>query len=70
MGRLATGVIQRFGNAGRGIITAPITWQIDVLRYATIGLGSGRAIVLESAAFVLFTLASFWAAMRALERAG
>jgi ABC-2 type transport system permease protein len=48
----------------------PITWQIDVLRYATIGLGSGRAIVLESAAFVLFTLASFWAAIRALERAG
>jgi ABC-2 type transport system permease protein len=48
----------------------PITWQIDVLRYATIGLGSGRAMVLESLAFVLFTLASFWAAIRALERAG
>jgi ABC-2 type transport system permease protein len=40
----------------------PITWQVDVLRYATIGVGDPRAIVLESAAFVVFTLASFLAA--------
>jgi ABC-type multidrug transport system permease subunit len=45
----------------------PITWQVDVLRYATIGYGNPMHIALEAAAFVLFTLASFWLAVRALE---
>jgi ABC-type multidrug transport system permease subunit len=44
----------------------PITWHVDVLRYATIGLGDPAAIALESGAFVLFTLASFVAAVLAL----
>jgi ABC-type multidrug transport system permease subunit len=44
----------------------PITWHVDVLRYATIGLGDPVAIALESAAFVLFTLGSFGVAVVAL----
>ena len=46
----------------------PITWQVDVLRYATIGLGDPVLITLESIAFVLFTLGSFAAAVLALRR--
>jgi ABC-type multidrug transport system permease subunit len=46
----------------------PITWQVDVLRYATIGVGDPRRIVLESAAFVLFAIVSFVAAVAALRR--
>jgi ABC-2 type transport system permease protein len=48
----------------------PITWQIDVLRYATIGVGDAAAVAIESAAFVVFTVASFAAAVHALEDAG
>ncbi len=48
----------------------PITWHVDVLRYATIGVGASRALAFESAAFVVFTAVSFWAAVRALEREG
>jgi ABC-2 type transport system permease protein len=47
----------------------PITWQVDVLRYATIGLGSATVVALEGAAFVLFTLAGFAIAIRSLEEA-
>lgn len=46
----------------------PITWQVDVLRFATIGLGEPRTIALEAAAFVVFTMAAFWMAVWALER--
>jgi ABC-2 type transport system permease protein len=46
----------------------PITWQVDVLRYATIGLGSPSSIALESALFVVFTLACFGGALHALMR--
>jgi ABC-2 type transport system permease protein len=48
----------------------PITWQIDVLRYATIGIGHPQAIAIEAAAFLVFTAASFAMAIRALEEAG
>lgn len=44
----------------------PITWQVDVLRYATIGLGNPRTLVWEAAAFVVFTVGSFWFCLRAL----
>ena len=44
----------------------PITWQVDVVRYATIGLGDPRLIALEAAAFVLFTAGSFAVAVHAL----
>ena len=48
----------------------PITWQIDVLRYATIGVGDAGRIAIEAAAFLLFTGVSFAAAIRALRNAG
>jgi ABC-type multidrug transport system permease subunit len=46
----------------------PITWQVDILRYASIGMGSGSVAALEGAGFVLFTVASFVVALRTLER--
>ncbi len=46
----------------------PITWQIDLLRYSSIGLGSPRLIALESAAFVLFAAACFLLAVRSLQQ--
>jgi hypothetical protein len=39
-----------------------------VLRYATIGLGDPRRVALESAAFLVFTIGSFAAAVVALRR--
>ena len=46
----------------------PITWQVDLMRYATIGLGDGRQLALEAIAFCAFTLVAFWAAMDSLQR--
>jgi ABC-2 type transport system permease protein len=46
----------------------PITWQVDVLRHASIGLGTPRVIAIESAAFVLFSAVSFVLARYTLER--
>src|SRR5579859_4261213 len=48
----------------------PITWQVDVLRYGSIGLGAPRALALEGIAFVLFALASFAWAVRSLREQG
>jgi ABC-2 type transport system permease protein len=45
----------------------PVTWQVDVLRYATIGVGDPARIALESGAFVLFTLGAFAVAVLALQ---
>lgn len=45
----------------------PITWQIDVLRYATIGVGAWRTVAMEAALFTGFAAAAFLAAVRALE---
>ena len=44
----------------------PITWQVDVLRYATVGIGDPGRIAIESTAFVLFSLAAFVGATLAL----
>jgi ABC-type multidrug transport system permease subunit len=44
----------------------PITWHVDVLRYATVGLGDPTLILIESGAFVLFTAGAFAAAVHAL----
>jgi ABC-2 type transport system permease protein len=41
----------------------PITWLVDVLRYSTIGVGNTAALPIESAAFVVFTAASFAGAL-------
>ena len=48
----------------------PITWHIDVLRYASIGVGDSRGIAIEALAFLVFTAVAFAAAIRALEDAG
>jgi energy-coupling factor transporter ATP-binding protein EcfA2 len=47
----------------------PITWHVDVLRYATVGIGSAATVALESVAFLAFTAASFAVAVRSLNRA-
>ena len=45
----------------------PITWHVDVLRYATIGLGDRHRLA-GSRRFVLFTGACFTGALVALKR--
>ena len=44
----------------------PITWQVDVLRFATIGYGNAAAIAVEGMAFIVFSIVSFGLAQRAL----
>jgi ABC-2 type transport system permease protein len=45
----------------------PITWHVDVLRFATIGLGHPPALAWQAAAFVAFSAASFIVATRFLD---
>jgi ABC-2 type transport system permease protein len=44
----------------------PLTWHTDVLRYATVGVGSLNVIAVEGAAFAVFLVIAFWLAVRAL----
>jgi len=44
----------------------PITWHVDILRFATVGIGSPSTLLLEGAAFCAFTAAAFAAALWAL----
>jgi ABC-type multidrug transport system permease subunit len=44
----------------------PITWHVDVLRYATVGLGAAGTVALEAAGFLAFAVAAFAAALWAL----
>ena len=44
----------------------PITWQVDILRYATIGLGNINTLVLEALAFCVFSIICFVIGLRAL----
>lgn len=46
----------------------PITWQVDFLRFSSIGLGDPWRILVETAAFVVFSLASFVYAARCLQQ--
>jgi ABC-2 type transport system permease protein len=46
----------------------PITWHVDVMRYATIGTGDPAWIALEAAGFVIFMVASFVGALVVLRR--
>ncbi len=46
----------------------PITWQVDVVRYATVGIGAASQIAIEAGAFVVFTVAAFACALWALSR--
>jgi ABC-type polysaccharide/polyol phosphate export permease len=46
----------------------PITWQVDVMRYATVGTGDPERLVLEALAFFVFTLGTFGGALWALHQ--
>jgi ABC-2 type transport system permease protein len=46
----------------------PITWHVDVMRYATIGTGHPGQLALEAAGFVIFTIVSFVGALVVLRR--
>jgi ABC-2 type transport system permease protein len=48
----------------------PITWHVDVLRYATVGLGEPATIAIEAVAFVVFSAVFFALAIRFLGRQG
>ena len=46
----------------------PITWQVDVLRYLTIGFGDPHRVAIEAIGFVAFTVAASFAAVHVLNR--
>jgi ABC-2 type transport system permease protein len=46
----------------------PITWQVDILRFSTVGTGDPALLVIEAALFVVFTGVCFAAALVALRR--
>jgi ABC-2 type transport system permease protein len=46
----------------------PITWQVDLLRYATIGIGRPSQLILEAVGFLAFTVSMFGGALLALRR--
>ncbi len=46
----------------------PLTWQTDVLRFLTVGVGNIPMILAETALFGAFLVISFLAALRALKR--
>jgi ABC-2 type transport system permease protein len=45
---------------------SPLTWHTDVLRFATVSVGSLETVILEAGLFMLFLLASFWFALHTL----
>jgi hypothetical protein len=47
-------------------IANPITWQVDLMRYGTIGFGNPRTLLWEAAAFTAFTLICFGISVRSL----
>jgi len=47
----------------------PMTWQVDMLRFSLLGTGSATIVLLESAAFVVFTIIGLALAVRALDDA-
>jgi ABC-type multidrug transport system permease subunit len=44
----------------------PITWQVDLLRYATVGSGDPSTLMLEALGFAAFTVVMFGGALWAL----
>ncbi len=47
----------------------PMTWQVDLLRFSLLGIGSPKVLVLEALALALFTTICLTLAVRALNRA-
>jgi ABC-type multidrug transport system permease subunit len=61
--------IEPLPAAFRAIAMAnPITWHVDVLRFATVGLGDPRRIAIEATGFMAFTAISFVGALVMLQR--
>jgi ABC-type multidrug transport system permease subunit len=48
----------------------PITWQVDLLRFGSIGLGEPARVLVEALAFALFSLVCFFYAVRCLQEQG
>jgi ABC-type multidrug transport system permease subunit len=48
----------------------PITWEVDLMRYGSIGVGESRRLWLEALAFAIFAVASFAYAVRSLREQG
>lgn len=48
----------------------PVTWEVDLFRYSSIGLGVPKQLVFEAIGFALFALASFAYAVRSLRDQG
>jgi ABC-2 type transport system permease protein len=48
----------------------PMTWQVDVLRFSLLGIGSGGTALLEFVGFTAFTLICLSLAVRTINRAG
>lgn len=48
----------------------PMTWQTDVLRYCTLGVGETTLLLWESLAFTVFTLVAFLGAVNAVNHSG
>jgi ABC-2 type transport system permease protein len=44
----------------------PITWEVDLLRFASIGMGDPRQVMMEAAAFATFSVIVFFLAVRSL----
>lgn len=44
----------------------PLTWEIDLLRYGSIGLGEPRQLAIEGLGFTVFVLACFAYAVHSL----
>ena len=47
----------------------PMTWQVDLLRFSLLGIGSPNVLVLEGIALAIFTIVCLTLAVRALNRA-
>jgi ABC-2 type transport system permease protein len=47
----------------------PITWQVDLLRFALLGLGTSSTLIVKAIVLVSFTLASLIVTLRALRPA-
>ncbi|HET6890046.1 MAG TPA: ABC transporter permease [Pyrinomonadaceae bacterium] len=48
----------------------PMTWQVDLLRFSLLGVGSATPLLLEGAATIAFALVCLAFAVRTLNRAG
>ncbi|HLA13278.1 MAG TPA: ABC transporter permease [Pyrinomonadaceae bacterium] len=53
-----------------GAYLNPMTWQVDLLRFSLLGVGSANVLLLEGAAVVVFAAICLILAVRALNRAG